>query len=123
MKHLLLKLEPIIWLLFGGGILVGTLLLPGYLLTVGLAGPLGWLPEDALSWERLHGMVSHPIGGLLFRVVLLALIALPLWKGAHHLRALSIDFGGAARDPAVAALLYLLALGGSALALLAVIRL
>lgn len=123
MKHLLLKLEPIIWLLFGGGILVGTLLLPGYLLTVGLAGPLGWLPEDALSWERLHGMVSHPIGGLLFRVVLLALIALPLWKGAHHLRHFLIDMGGGARDAAVAPLLYLVAAAGSLAAIAAVVRL
>ena len=55
--------------------------------------------------------------------MLLALIALPLWKGAHHVRSLSIDFGGASRDPAVASLLYGLALLGSVLGVLAVIRL
>ena len=32
MKTLLLRVEPVIWLLFGAGILVGTLLLPAYLL-------------------------------------------------------------------------------------------
>jgi fumarate reductase subunit D len=122
-KHFLLKIEPVIWLLFGGGIMVGTILLPGYLLTVGIAGPLGMLPADALSYERLHGMVSHPVGGLLFRLVLLALIALPLWKGAHHLRHFLIDLGGGGRDAVVAPLLYLLAAAGSVLGILAVVRL
>jgi fumarate reductase subunit D len=122
-KHFLLKIEPVIWLLFGGGIMVGTILLPGYLLTVGIAGPLGMLPADALSYERLHGMVSHPVGGLVFRLVLLALIALPLWKGAHHLRHFLIDLGGAGRDAVVAPLLYLLAAAGSVLGILAVVRL
>lgn len=123
MKTLLLRLEPVIWLLFGGGIMLGTLLLPGYLLTVGLGAPLGILPPDALSFERLQGMISHPVGGILFRLVLLALIALPLWKGAHHLRALSVDFDGHDRDAAVGSLLYLVATVGSVLGIVAVIRL
>jgi fumarate reductase subunit D len=118
-KHLLLRLEPVIWLLFGNGILIGTVLLTGWLLVVGLAAPLGLVSEGALAYERAHALAAHPIG----RLLLLALAALPLWKGAHHLRALAIDFGGAARDPLVATLLYAVALGGSALALVAVIRL
>ena len=60
---------------------------------------------------------------LIGRLLLLALIALPLWKGAHHLRTLSLDFGGVSRDPAVASLLYGIALFGSVLGVLAVIRL
>lgn len=123
MKQLLLRFEPVIWLLFGGGIMLGTLLLPGYLITVGLAAPLGILPAEALSYERMHGMIQHPLGGILFRLVLLALIALPLWKGAHHLRALSMDFNGHDRDGAVGGLLYLIAIVGSVLGILAVIRL
>lgn len=119
MKHLLLRLEPLIWLLFGQGILIGTVLLTGWLIVVGLAVPLGWAPAPALAFVRMHELAANPIG----RLLLLAMIALPLWKGAHHLRALSIDFGGASRDPAVASLLYGLALLGSALGVLAVIRL
>jgi fumarate reductase subunit D len=118
-KHLLLRLEPVIWLLFGLGILVGTILLTGWLLVVGVAVPLGLASENALVWMRVHPMVATPIG----RLLLLAMIVLPLWKGAHHLRTLAIDFGGASRDPAVASLLYGLALLGSALGVLAVIRL
>ena len=64
MKTLLLRLEPIIWLLFGAGIMVGTLLLPGYLLTIGLGGPLGFLADGALSFDRAHTIFSNPLGRL-----------------------------------------------------------
>jgi fumarate reductase subunit D len=121
-KTFLLKIEPVIWLLFGAGIMVGTILLPGYLLTVGLGAPLGLVSADALSYDRLHGMVSHPIGGLLFRLVLLALIALPLWKGAHHLRHFLIDMNFH-HDSVVAPLLYLIATVGSVCGILTVLAL
>ena len=117
MKALLLRLEPIIWLLFGGGIMVGTLLLPGYLMTVTLAGPLGLLPDGALAFERAHAIASNPIG----RVVLLAIIALPLWKGAHHTRALAVDMLGHHSDGLVGSMLYAIAAIGSVLGILAVL--
>ena len=119
MKHLLLKLEPLIWLMFGQGILLGTILLTGWVLVVGLAVPMGIVSPEALSYERAHMLGSNFIG----RLVLLGLIVLPLWKGAHHLRHISIDFGGASRDPIVAPLLYLIAIVGSLLGVVAVIRL
>jgi fumarate reductase subunit D len=119
MHRLLLRLEPIIWLLFGQGILIGTILLTGWLLVVGVLAPLGVVPESALVFERAHALAAHPIG----RLVLLALIALPLWKGAHHLRSLSLDFGGVSRDPAIATLLYGIAALGSLLGIIAVVRL
>lgn len=119
MHRLLLRLEPVIWLLFGQGILIGTILLTGWLLVVGIAQPLGWVPAEALAYPRAHALAAHPIG----RLVLLALCALPLWKGAHHLRSLSIDFGGGSRDTAVATALYAVAALGSLLAIAAVVRL
>jgi len=115
-KTLLLRLEPVIWLLFGAGIMVGTILLPGYLLTVALGGPLGLLPEGARSYERALAIASNPLG----RLVLLALIALPLWKGAHHVRALAADFFGPGADVVVGSLLYAIAAVGSVAAILAV---
>ena len=45
MKHLLLRLEPLIWLLFGQGILLGTMLLTGWILVVGL-GVTYWLIRE-----------------------------------------------------------------------------
>ena len=119
MKRLLLSLEPIIWLLFGQGIMIGTILLTGWILVVNLGVPLGVISGDGLAFARAHELASHPIG----RLVLAALCALPLWKGAHHLRHVSIDFGGAERDPVVAPLLYLTAAVGSVLAIVAVVRL
>jgi len=118
-KQLLLKLEPVVWLLFGQGILIGTILLTGWILVVNLGVPLGIVPADALAYGRAHALASNPIG----RLVLLALIALPLWKGAHHLRSLSIDFGGAGRDTAVAGVLYGIAALGSLLGVFAVLGL
>ena len=60
---------------------------------------------------------------ILFAVLLAALIALPMWKGAHHMRHMSLDHGGGDRDHVVAPVLYGVALIGSIGALLAVIRL
>jgi len=119
MKHLLLRLEPVIWLLFGGGIMVGTMLMTAWVAVVGLGAPMGLVPADALAFERAHALGSSLIG----RIVLAALIALPLWKGAHHTRHVFIDMGGADRDALVAPLLYLLAIAGTVLAIAAVVRL
>ena len=119
MKHFLLRIEPLVWLLFGQGILIGTILLTGWLIVIGVAAPLGLVAPGALAYERAHALASHWIG----RLVLLALIALPLWKGAHHVRSLSLDFGGAACDATLAAILYSVAALGSLLAICAVVRL
>lgn len=119
MKEFLLRVEPLVWLLFGQGILLGTILMTGWILVVGLGIPMGIVPADALSYERAHALGSNLIG----RLVLFGLLMLPLWKGAHHLRSLSIDFGGGDRDAVVGGTLYLLASVGSVLALLAVARL
>ena len=119
MKQLLLRLEPAIWLLFGQGILIGTILLTGWILIVGLAVPMGLVGSEALSYERAHALGSNPFG----RLILLALCALPLWKGAHHLRHLSIDHGGGERDALVAPILYGIAILGSIVGIVGVIRL
>jgi fumarate reductase subunit D len=119
MKHFLLKIEPIIWFVFGQGLLIGTMLLSGWVLIVGLAIPLGIVPVEALPFARAHALASNLVG----RLVLAALIVLPIWKGAHHMRHLSIDFHGADRDVVVAPILYTIATLGSIAGLLAVARL
>lgn len=119
MKSLLLKLEPIIWLLFGAGLALGTMLLTGFVLIVGLAIPMGLVDPAALDYSRAHRLASSGLG----RLVVLGLIALPLWKGAHHLRSLSVDFNGGDRDGAVGGLLYAAAAICSLLGILAVVRL
>ena len=116
MKALMLKLEPIIWLLFGAGMMVGGFVLPAFIATVGL-GLVG--DADAYSYDRMYALLTHPIA----RGVALAAMALPLWGGAHHLRHVWIDFGGLKSDGFVGGMLYLLALGGSVAAIVAVVTL
>jgi len=125
MRALLLKLEPIIWLLFGQGILIGTMLLTGWILVVGILLPLGIVDPVALSYERAHGLATYWLFGILpiGQLVLAALLVLPLWKGAHHVRSMLIDFGGGERDGFVGSLLYAIALFGSVMAIMAVVRL
>jgi len=119
LKSLLLKIEPVIWLLFGQGILLGTILLTGWILVVGLMMPMGIVSPAALDFERAHALGANIIG----RLLLAALIALPMWKGAHHLRSLANDFGGAENDSAVGSILYGIAFAGTIAAVLAVARL
>ena len=125
MRALLLKLEPIIWILFGFGIMIGTMLLTGWILVVGILFPLGIVEASALSYERAHALATSWLFGVvpIGQLVLAAMLILPLWKGAHHVRSLLIDFGGGNRDGIVGSLLYAVALAGSAAALLAVVRL
>jgi fumarate reductase subunit D len=119
MKHLLLRAEPAIWLLFGGGIMGGTILLTGWLLVVGIAAPLGLVPPEALDYGRAYALASNPIG----RLVIMLTAVLPLWKGAHHLRHLSIDNGGEERDVIVAPILYGIATLGSIVGIVGALRL
>jgi fumarate reductase subunit D len=119
MSNLLLKLEPLIWLMFGQGIMLGTMLLTGWCLVVGVAIPLGLVDASVLGFGRAHGLAS----GLIGRLVLAALIALPMWKGAHHIQSFLIDLGNGDRATAIKTVVYLIATGGTAAAILAVARL
>ena len=125
MRAFLLKIEPLIWLMFGQGILIGTMLLTGWILVVGLLIPLGMVDAGALSYDRAHLLATAslfcfiPVG----KLILAALLVLPLWKGAHHVRSLHVDFGGAERDGIVGTLLYGVALVGSIVGILTVVTL
>ena len=81
--------EPIFWSLFGAGGVVAALALPGLVLVTGLLWPLGLMPADALSHDRIAGMA----GSLLGAAVLFAVIALSLWHAAHRIFHSLHDFG------------------------------
>ena len=117
--HPLLKLEPLIWFLFGQGIMIGSMLLTGWLLVVGVLNPLGMIPPEALGYERAHALGSSLIG----KVVLLGIVALPAWKGAHHIRHFFIDRGHAEKDGLIGGLSYAVATLLSLGALAAILRL
>jgi fumarate reductase subunit D len=125
MRALLLKLEPIIWLMFGQGILLGTMLLTGWILVVGILIPIGIVDSSALSYVRAHEIATASLFGFIpvGQLVLAAILVLPLWKGAHHVRSMLIDFGGGERDGFVGTLLYLVAIVGSVMGVVAVVGL
>ena len=47
----------------------------------GIAVPLGWLPADTLSAERLQALLGHVVA----KVAVLALISLFMFHGCHRL--------------------------------------
>jgi len=101
-KRFVNAIEPLIWGPFVTGNFLTPLVFPAIVLMLGIAQPLGWLPADALSYERAHALATHPITVLGILVVMpLAMLA-----GSHHLRFGIIDVGSAEHDGPVALLLY-----------------
>ena len=81
-KRFVNAIEPLIWGPFVTGNFLTPLVFPAIVLMLGIAQPLGWLPADALSYERAHALATHPITVLGILVVMpLAMLA-----GSHHLR-------------------------------------
>ena len=125
MRTLLLKLEPLIWFMFGQGIMIGTMLLTGWILVVGILMPLGIVDPAPLNYVRARELATASLFGILpiGQLILAALLVLPLWKGVHHIRSLLLDMGGAERDGLVGTVLYLIALVGSGMGVAAVVGL
>lgn len=121
MRTLLLKLEPIIWFMFGQGIMIGTMLLTGWILVLGILMPLGIVDPMNLNYVRAQQLFTASFLGIpIAQLLLAALLVLPLWKGAHHVRSLLVDLGGGERDPVVGTVLYLIAIVGSVMGIGAV---
>ena len=81
--------EPIIWLLFGAGGMLSSLVAPVLVLITGLLVPLGLLSEDVMSYQRVLAFAPNPLG----RLVLLAVIALFLFQGVHRVVTTLNDYG------------------------------
>ncbi len=91
---------------------MAALLLPVHVAILGIAFAAGWLPSDALSYERVLDLVHHPVT----KVYLGVLTALPLYHAAHRLRFVihhQLGLHGGRRP--VAAACYGTALAGTAL--------
>lgn len=122
MKTVLLKLEPLIWFMFGQGIMIGTMLLTPWILVLYLLIPFGIVDVEAISYDRVLGLMQSSFLGLpLAKLVIAAVAILPLWKGAHHVRSLLVDLGGGDRDAAVGTVLYLIATVGSVMAIVGLV--
>lgn len=70
------------WSLFSAGGIVAALLYPVHVAILGIAFAAGWLPDDALSYDRILKLVHNP----LTKIYLGVLVALPLYHWAHRFR-------------------------------------
>lgn len=81
--------KPIVWSLFAVGGTLTAFLVPALMVVLGLAVPLSLLSPDDLSFERVYGVVAHPLG----RIILFGFITVSLWHAAHRTRTTVHDLG------------------------------
>lgn len=74
--------EPVFWSLFSAGGFVAAILLPAHVAIIGVAHAAGWLPDGALSYDRVLGLARHP----LTKLYLWGVVSLPLYHWAHRFR-------------------------------------
>lgn len=111
--------ELMVWGLFSAGGMVAAFLIPAHAAVLGIAWAAGWLPDGALSYERVIELARHPVT----RIYLGVLTALPLYHWAHRFRyAVHHQFGVHGLRKLVAAACYGTALAGTALTVWVLIR-
>ena len=96
--------EPLFWSLFSGGGMLMALLAPSLIIVTGFL-----VPAKAVSFARLHAIVTNPVG----RVVLFGVAALTFFHWAHRFRHVLIDVGMRRYGVPLAIVCYLTALGGT----------
>jgi len=112
------RVEPLLWSLFAAGGMVAAFLMPISVGLLGIAFAAGLLPDGALSYERMIGLVRHPGA----RVLLGVLVVFPLFHWAHRFRFIVHQVGVHGGRRLVAAGCYGTALAGTALAIVALVR-
>lgn len=111
--------ELVFWALFSAGGMVAAFLIPINVALLGIALAVGWLPQDALSYERVLELVRHP----LTKVYLGMLVVLPLYHWAHRFRfAIHHQLGIHGWNRLVATLCYGTAVVGTALTVWVLLR-
>ena len=107
--------KPIVWGPFAAGGTITAFLIPVLILLTLLAA-LGHAP-DLFAYDRLHAFAGH----WLAKLAIAGTVFLSLWSTAHRLRITCYDLGVRA-DTLVATVVYAGALGGTAAALLYLLR-
>ena len=111
--------EIVFWALFSAGGMVAAFLVPIHVVLLGIAFPAGWLPGDALSYERALDFAGHPLA----KVYLGVLVVMPLFHWAHRFRyAVHHQLGIHGWKRLVATLCYGTAIGGTALTVWILVR-
>lgn len=74
--------ELVFWALFSAGGMVTAFLIPIHVAILGIAFAAGWLPDDALSYQRVLDFARHPLAKLYLGI----LVVMPLYHWAHRFR-------------------------------------
>jgi fumarate reductase subunit D len=109
--------KPVVWGLFAAGGTLSAFLVPVMILITCFAVPLGLLPADTLSYERLHDQLQHPLS----KLVTFAVLFLIIWHAAHRMRITAHDLG-VRSDTVVMLVCYGIAAAGTLLTVLALLR-
>jgi len=107
------RFEAVFWMLFGAGGMAGAMALPALYFVIAVGFPLGLFGDPVETFFRMKTLFANPVGQL----VLVAVIVLPFWHSAHHLRHFMVELGYAQHDRVVGGALYLLAAVGTLAAL------
>ena len=73
--------EPVFWGLFGAGGMLTAFLTPVMILLTGILIPLGIMDKQDFSYEKIHFFATTWYGA----VIVLVLVALPLWHTLHRI--------------------------------------
>lgn len=106
--------KPVIWSLFAAGGTLAAFVVPVLILITCLAVPLGLLPDDVLSYDRVQALLQHPFS----KLATFAVLFLVIWHAAHRMRITAHDLG-VRNDTLVMLVCYGLAAAGTLLAAVA----
>ena len=101
--------EPLFWSVFSAGGVVTALLMPVLIVVTGFL-----LPAEEIEFDRLDDLFSN----FLVRLIIIGVAVLTFFHGAHRFRHTLVDLGNRSMALPIAAVCYLLALAGSAWAVI-----
>ena len=81
--------KPLVWVVFAAGGTLAAFVLPAIIFSLTLGVALGWIPLEALSYERAVAGVQSPLA----KLVAFAVTVPILWHAAHRLRITAHDLG------------------------------
>ena len=73
--------QPLFWLLFAAGGMLTAFITPAMVLLIGITTPLEILTTDSLSYGRAAAFYQNWLG----KLIILIVIALPLWHCVHRI--------------------------------------
>lgn len=89
--------KPLVWAVFAAGGTLAAFVLPAVIFSLTLGVASGWIPLEALSYERAVAGLQSPLA----KLAAFAVTVLILWHAAHRLRITAHDLGIYADGPVI----------------------